>query len=193
MTWIKIPKLGKQNIYRFNGNKREWKKQGHSPRLWIKQYYWKHQEKFLKVQSGEGITILTDSAEATGRMRPVSSESFQHLAIITTSSCVPERSPCPTTSLGMRWCLFCSFRSCKYPMTFHPILVFAHALPFPEIPAFLVLSFQSSKLPVKSTSSPSDPGQFLPHLWSPIQNIPTPGYLYEHCGRPFMELRVTWW
>ena len=121
------------------------------------------------MQSGEGITILTDSAEATSRMRLVSSESFQHLSIITRSSCVPERSPCPTTSLGMRRCLFCSLRSCKYPMTFHPIFVFAHALPFPEIPAFLVLSFQSFKLPVKSTSSPSDPGQFLPHLWFLIQ------------------------
>lgn len=72
--------------------------------------------------------------------------------------------------LALEWAgVCCSFLSCKCPMTFHPILVFAHALPFPEIPAFLVFSFQSFKLLVKSTSSCSNPRQFLPHLLSPIQ------------------------
>lgn len=67
--------------------------------------------------------------------------------------------------------IFCSFLSCKYPTIFHPILVFGHALPSPEIPLwlFLVSSFQSFTLPIKSTSSHSGPRKHLPHRLSPIQ------------------------
>lgn len=46
--------------------------------------------------------------------------------------------------------MFCSFLSRKHPPTFHPILGFAQTLPFPEIPGFLVFSFQVFKLPVKT-------------------------------------------
>lgn len=132
-------------------------------KIWLGQYYWEHWEKLLEVQGGRRIHHAHQSCggEAASRMSPVNSACFQHPSITATSSCVLERSPCPAACLGISQCLFCSFLSCKYPKRFPPWT----CPPFPRnSPVFLVFSFQSFKLPLKSTSSHSSASKYLLHL-----------------------------
>ena len=110
-------------------------------------------------------------------MSPVSSASFQHLSITATSSCVLERSPRPTTCLGTRWCLCCSFWIVNILRLFIQFLCLdipSLSQKFHRVLGILIpvlqtvyetyfLLFQPQPIPATS--------------FSPFKNIPIPGYL----------------